>query len=73
MTANIGPYDRLIRAITGIALIAAAFFSRLPVFDNPALQWGAAILGAILILTALIRFCPLYLPLRLSTIKVRNQ
>lgn len=57
MKANIGSLDRLLRLIVGLALLGAgAWFKS---------WWG--LVGLVPILTALVRFCPAYLPLGLST------
>ena len=57
MKRNLGTADRVIRAFVGIALIAYGILNQ---------SWIGAI-GAIPLLTALVGFCPLYCPLRLST------
>lgn len=55
MTPNLIPLDRLIRALVGIALLELAFF-----WLVGGLQIGAYAIGAVLLLTALVRFCPIY-------------
>lgn len=57
MKTNVGGVDRVVRIVVGLAIIAAgvAFKS----------WWGA--IGALLLLTGLIRWCPAYLPFGLST------
>ncbi len=70
MRANVGLLDRIIRIALGLALIVAAFIPGLGLVANPIVQWGAIIVGAVLIVTALLRFCPLYRLLGLSTCKV---
>ena len=72
MRANVGSMDRVVRLIVGLALIVAAFLPALGLVAMPALQWGAALLGVVLIGTALMRFCPLYRLFGLSTCKVPN-
>ncbi len=52
MTPNMGVWDRGIRAIVGIAVIAWGVWA--------GTWWG--VLGAIFLLTALIGSCPAYLP-----------
>ncbi|ODT66273.1 MAG: hypothetical protein ABS75_27810 [Pelagibacterium sp. SCN 63-23] len=73
MRANVGSPDRIARIIIGIVLNVAAFLPALPLAANPILQWGAVLVGAVLIVTALVRFCPLYTLFGLSTCKVPNQ
>lgn len=48
---NIGSVDRVLRLVVGIALLAI-------VFVGPKTPWGW--IGAVLIVTALVNFCPLY-------------
>ena len=59
MQCNIGKTDRTLRIIAGLAIIGAGV----------ALQswWGAV--GAVPLLTGVIRWCPAYVPLKISTIK----
>lgn len=60
MTANLGSFDRLLRLLFGIVLIAAPFLAG-DVFGNTALLiYGAIVVGAVLVVTAMFRFCPLY-------------
>lgn len=73
MPANIGTTDRIARIVLGLVLIAAAFIPALPLAASPLSQWGAVIVGAVLIVTALVRFCPLYTIFGLSTCKVPNR
>jgi hypothetical protein len=73
MRANVGSSDRIARIIIGIVLMVAAFIPALPLAANPILQLGSVVVGAVLIVTALLRFCPLYALLGLSTCKVANR
>lgn len=70
MHVNVGSADRIVRIVLGVILIAAPFLSGLALFANPLLIWGAVGVGAVLVLTALVRFCPLYTLFGLSTCKV---
>ncbi len=56
---NVGPVDRVVRTILGVAIVAigVAFHS----------WWG--VVGAVPLLTAALGFCPLYSLLRISTNK----
>ena len=62
----LGSADRLIRIIFGLVLIVLAF----------AAGWGAlgaivsAVIGGVLVITALVRFCPLYRLIGVRTCKV---
>lgn len=57
MKANIGTLDRAIRIIVGLGLIAYGVVNQ---------NWIGAI-GLLPLLTGLMRWCPAYLPLGLST------
>lgn len=57
VTKNVGSMDRVARVVIGLALIIAGV-----VFRG---WWGA--LGLVLLATAAIGWCPLYLPFGLST------
>ncbi|GFO82919.1 MAG: hypothetical protein A49_25460 [Methyloceanibacter sp.] len=71
MSANVGSIDRIVRAILGIALLWFAFFSGLPLADSPALKYGAAILGIVMLAVAVVRVCPIYSIFGLTTCKAR--
>lgn len=57
MKTNVGGLDRALRAVAGVVIIAAGIY-----FKS---WWGA--LGVLPLLTAVVRFCPAYLPFGLST------
>lgn len=69
MKPNVGKTDRLLRLLLGLGLAALSLFSGLPVFAEPIWFWAALGLGTVLIITSVVRFCPLYAPLRISTCK----
>lgn len=60
MKQNVGGIDRMLRLIIGIALIAI-------VFVGPQTPWGW--IGVVLVVTALIGWCPPYQLLGISTKK----
>ncbi|GAB4453078.1 MAG: DUF2892 domain-containing protein [Anaerolineae bacterium] len=62
MTQNVGGFDRIARIIIGIVLLAAAFM-----FLSGTMSIIAAVLGVVMLVTAAIGWCPLYLPFKLST------
>lgn len=68
---NVGPVDRALRLIVGIILIVLAL-GMLGVAEGSVGGIIAIAVGVVLLLTAAIGFCPAYLPLRLSTCKVRS-
>ena len=55
--ANVGTTDRTIRIVAGAVLIALPLLSA---WTSAGAKWGAIAVGAVLIITALIRFCPAY-------------
>ncbi len=66
MTANVGSADRLIRIILGLILVVLPFVGNL----GPIATFGVPIVGAVLIITALVRFCPAYRLFGIRTCKV---
>ena len=65
MKINEGPVDRIVRAIVGIALIMVGLLG----IATGAWLWVVYLLGAILLVTGIVGFCPLYALLKLSTAK----
>jgi hypothetical protein len=63
MKLNMGSADRIIRIIVGLFLISLIFW-------GPKTYWG--LIGVILVLTAFVGFCPLYVPFKLSTRKKKS-
>lgn len=59
MTRNIGLTDRGIRIVVGIAILFIGLFLES--------WWG--LIGLIPLATAFVRWCPLYAPFNISTIK----
>ncbi|MFO1303976.1 MAG: DUF2892 domain-containing protein [Burkholderiales bacterium] len=53
MKTNVGGIDRTVRIIAGLALLSLFFF-----LDGNAKWFG--LLGVVMVVTAGIRFCPLY-------------
>jgi hypothetical protein len=60
MIANVGSADRLIRITLGLVLIILPFATSFGLWANPLAQIGIPVIGAVLVVTALVRFCPLY-------------
>jgi hypothetical protein len=57
MSCNVGGFDRIARVVAGLAvLIVGGHFKS---------WWG--LLGLVPLLTGIIGFCPIYLPLRISS------
>lgn len=57
MEHNVGNADRAVRIIAGLAVIGAGVYYQS--------WWGA--IGLVLVVTGLMRFCPAYMPLKMST------
>jgi hypothetical protein len=63
MKANVGTIDRIFRLLAGVAVIAFGYMGGL------ASPWNIVAIGAgsVFVLTALIKFCPLYPILGINT------
>lgn len=59
MKKNVGATDRLLRLILGLVIIAVGVYYQ---------SWFGLI-GLVPIMTALLNWCPFYVPLKLSSIK----
>jgi heme O synthase-like polyprenyltransferase len=68
MKTNEGPIDRIVRVIVGIALIAVGLLG----VASGAWLWVVYVLGAILLVTGIVGFCPLYTLLKVSTVKTKK-
>lgn len=71
--ANVGTPDRIIRVIVGAVLILLPFITGWAVWTNMIATIAAVAVGVVLIVTAAIRFCPIYAALRLSTNKTAQR
>jgi hypothetical protein len=60
MNANIGTTDRVLRILVGLAALGAGYY-----YGS---WWGAV--GLIPLVTAFVRWCPLYAPFGISTCSV---
>ena len=65
MKSNMGTIDRTVRLIA-VAIVAGLYFTG-QISGTLAIVLG--VLAAIFLLTSIIGFCPLYVPLKLSTKK----
>lgn len=63
---NVGAVDRSIRAIIGVIALVAAF-TALGVMSGSLPGIIAAVAGVVMLGTALVGMCPLYVPFKLST------
>lgn len=62
MKPNVGGFDRIFRFVVGLALIGAGIYYKA--------WWGA--IGVIPLFTATVNWCPLYLPLGISTCATKD-
>ena len=60
MTTNLGNFDRIVRALLGIVLLAAPFVSGLEIFNGTAATIISVIAGLVMLGTSAVKFCPLY-------------
>ena len=67
---NVGKTDRILRAVVGLALIFAPLLTNLNIFNTAAMMYGAIIVGAVLVATAVFKFCPLYRLIGVKTCKI---
>jgi len=63
MMTNEGSVDRIVRAIVGVALLVVAFAGMV----SGAWVWLLGIVGAVLLVTGGVGFCPLYSVLGMRT------
>lgn len=62
-TSNVGPIDRVIRILIGAIAIALPFLPQTAgssAFEYLVFKYGIVVVGVVLILTAVVRFCPAY-------------
>lgn len=60
MKANVGGIDRILRIVAGLGLLSLLYFA------EPPLKW-LGLIGIVLVVTGLLRFCPLYPMFGIST------
>ncbi len=70
MKINVGTPDRVLRILVGLALVLAALFSGMSLFDGAVPRNGAIIVGLVLMATGTVRFCPIYAVLGIRTCKI---
>lgn len=69
MSINVGKTDQVLRAVAGLILLLTPFATNLPVFGNTYVAYGAALVGAVLLLTSMFRICPIYRVLGINSCK----
>jgi hypothetical protein len=65
MTKNMGTTDRIVRTLLGVAVIVLIILGKISGITAIIL----CILAVVFLVTSSISFCPLYVPLKLSTTK----
>ncbi len=63
--ANVGGFDRLVRLVVGLVMLAAGLWMRLT--DGGLAGIVVGVVGALLLVTGITRFCILYVPFGIST------
>lgn len=63
MKPNVGGFDRILRALVGLALLGVGYY-----FKS---WWG--LVGIVPLSTAIFRFCPAYLPIGLNTCELKKK
>ena len=70
MLVNVGTADRLFRVVAGAILILLPLFTSFALWESKLAAFGLPVVGAVLVLTAIFRFCPLYRLFGLRTCRV---
>lgn len=65
MNANVGGIDRILRIVVGVVLVA---WAAVPGADGPVWAW----VGVVPLVTGLLKFCPFYPLLGMSTCPANN-
>jgi hypothetical protein len=73
MKLNVGTPDRIARLIIGVLLLVAPFVTGWALFANPVWTWVFVIVGLVLAVTGLVRFCPAYAIFNLSTSRTKDK
>jgi sulfite exporter TauE/SafE len=63
---NVGGVDRVLRVVAGAALIVAG------VAMQTRVGWIVGAIGVVVLATGLVRWCWLYVPLGISTVRKKN-
>ena len=70
MTSNVGKIDRGLRLFLGLILIAAPLVNFPAIWSSSTWAFVAIAVGIVLATTSILRFCPIYRVLGLSTCRV---
>ena len=69
MKPNVGSTEKIIRLLAGLVLLALYFFSVIPGV------WGTVslIVGALLLITGLVNYCPLWTVFKINTVEKKKE
>jgi len=67
MSVNVGTLDRVLRFVVGLVLVIAPFTTNMALLQGTTAATISVIIGAVLVLTAAFRVCPLYSLLGMRT------
>jgi hypothetical protein len=67
MSVNVGTFDRVLRFVVGLVLVIAPFTTNMALLQGTTATAISVIIGAVLVLTAAFRICPLYSLLGMRT------
>jgi len=67
MTRNVGSADRVARIAIGVVLLGFGLFCPFAHSLGTAVSVGSGVVGAVLVATGFVRFCPAYRLLGMST------
>jgi hypothetical protein len=70
MSANVGNMDRVLRGFLGLILIIAPLLNVPAIWSSAPVAFGSMAIGLVLVATAVVRFCPLYRIIGVSTCKL---
>lgn len=60
MTTNVGTFDRIARLLLGLVITYLAVFGDPQSFAEPLVRYGVGVVGIVLLVTAILKTCPLY-------------
>jgi hypothetical protein len=63
---NVGGVDRALRVVAGAGMIVTALVVQ------PAVRWIIGAIGVMLLVTGLVRWCWLYVPFGISTVRKKD-
>jgi len=67
MSVNVGTLDRVLRFVVGLVLVIAPFTTNMALLQGTTAAAISVVIGAVLVLTAAFRVCPLYSLLGMRT------